>query len=1016
MSTLAETSIKRPVFATVMNIMLVLIGIVCFDRLPVREYPNIDTPVVTVETKYVGASAEIMETQVTKPLEDELSGIEGVDFIRSVNRAESSQVTVQFRLTRNPDAAANDVRDRVSRSRGRLPDDVEEPIVARVEADASPMMWVNLNSEVHNQLEVSEVADLLVQDRLAILDGVARVNVFAARKLSMRIWLDALRLGGYGLTTEDVENALREQNVEIPAGRVESASREFTVLSQTDLNTPEQFAAITLRREENGGIVRLGDVARIVYGAVDERQVARFMGRNSVSLAIVKQSTANPLEISKRVRQSLGDLQKSIPDGMHLDVAYDSSVFINASIKAVFRTIFEATVLVALVTFLFLRSARVTLIPLVTIPVSLIGALALMYAFGFTLNTLTLLSMVIAIGLVVDDAIVVLENTTRHVEKGMAPFEAALTSMREISFAVVAMTITLAAVFAPMAFATGATGRLFIEFALTLSAAVLISGFVALTLAPMLCSKLLHREEQAATGWKARSENTLRAVETGYARWLGKTLSSRRAIYSGAGAVALLAALIFFILPRQLTPAEDRGVLFLSARAPEGSTVGYSDRYMRDIEEIFEAIPEARAHFVAIGFPVIVQSTGVILLKDWSERSRHSTEINESLRSKLSTIPGLLASTSNPPSLGQNTRSLPIDFVIASTSSFEDLSKVANELVAKMQQNPNFITPDSDLKLSMPELKITVDRDKAAALGISVESIGRTLETMLGSRQVTRFKRSGEQYDVLVQIENNGRERPQDINSIHVRAASGEMVPLGNLVTLKESVAPRELNHFNKLRAAKITANLAPGYALGEALDWMKAELEKIDATAIPEYFGQSREFKESSSSLGLIFTLALVFIYLVLAAQFESWLDPLVILLTVPLALFGALLAVWLTGGSLNVYTQIGLIALVGLIAKNGILIVEFANQLQERGANVLEAMQQAALIRLRPILMTTAATILGAVPLALAAGAGAEARAAIGWVVVGGMSVGTLMTLFVVPAFYVLLSVPKHKHAAAL
>lgn len=1016
MSTLAETSIKRPVFATVMNIMLVLIGIVCFDRLPVREYPNIDTPVVTVETKYIGASADIMETQVTKPLEDELSGIEGVDFIRSVNRAESSQVTVQFRLTRDPDAAANDVRDRVSRSRGRLPDDVEEPIVARVEADASPMMWVNLNSEVHNQLEVSEVADLLVQDRLAILDGVARVNIFAARKLSMRVWLDPLRLGGYGLTTEDVENALRAQNVEIPAGRVESASREFTVLSQTDLNTPEQFAAITLRREANGGIVRLGDVARIVYGAVDERQVARFMGRNSVSLAIVKQSTANPLEISKRVRQALVDLQKSIPDGMHLDVAYDTSVFINASIKAVFRTIFEATVLVALVTFLFLRSARVTLIPLVTIPVSLIGALALMYAFGFTLNTLTLLSMVIAIGLVVDDAIVVLENTTRHMEKGMPPFEAALSSMREISFAVVAMTITLAAVFAPMAFATGATGRLFIEFALTLSAAVLISGFVALTLAPMLCSRLLRREERAAVGWKAHSENTLRAVEAGYQRRLAKTLNRRGLVYSGAGVVAVLAAVIFFMLPRQLTPAEDRGILYLSARAPEGSTIGYSDRYIRQVEEVFAGIPEARSRFVAIGFPVIVQTTGVVLLKDWSERSRHSTEINESLRGKLSAIPGLLASTSNPPSLGQNARSLPVDFVIASTSSFEDLSKVANELVAKMQQNPNFITPDSDLKLSMPELKVTVDRDKAAALGISVETIGRTLETMLGSRQVTRFKRSGEQYDVLVQIENSGRERPQEINSIHVRAASGEMVPLGNLVSLQESVAPRELNHFNKLRAAKITANLAPGYALGDALDWMKAELEKIDATAVPEYFGQSREFKESSSSLGLIFTLALVFIYLVLAAQFESWLDPLVILLTVPLALFGALLAVWLTGGSLNVYTQIGLIALVGLIAKNGILIVEFANQLQERGASVLEAVQQAALTRLRPILMTTAATILGAVPLALASGAGAEARAAIGWVVVGGMSVGTLMTLFVVPAFYVLLSVPKHKHAAAL
>jgi multidrug efflux pump len=989
----------------VVNFIILLLGIVSYDRLSVREYPNIDVPVVTVETNYLGASAKIIESQVTKPLEDSLSGIEGIDFIKSISRSEQSQITVQFRLSRDADAAASDVRDRVARARGLLPEEVEEPIVAKVEADAQPIIWLSLNSDTHNPLDVSEAADIIVQDRIQTLPGVASVRLFAERRYSMRVWLDRERLAGYNLTTQDVENALRAQNVEIPAGRIESLKREFTVVSQTDLNTPEQFGNIILRETEAGHLVRFRDIARIAYGPEEERSVARFNNRPAIALGVVKQSVANPLEISKAIRTELPRIQKNLPEGMTLNIAFDSSVFIAQSIRNVFHTIFEAVLLVILTIFFFLRTARATLIPLVTIPISLIGTLFLMYVLGFSVNTLTLLAMVIAIGLVVDDAIVVLENIHRHMETGMDPIHASVKGMREIGFAVVAMTVTLAAVFLPVAFTPGRTGKLFIEFAMTLAGAVMISGITALTLSPMMCSRLLRIDHQVPR-WSARIEGWIRALEAGYTRRLQQAVAARTRVLAFAAATFALCFFLFTNLQSELSPAEDRGVIFVIGIAPEGSTIQYSDFYAKQMEKILQSTPEAAWNFVAVGFPLVTQTFSVLGLKPWNERDRSSREIIAALTPQLFGITGTLNFAINPASLGQNSRSQPVEFVVQTTESYEALDKIVAQLLEKMRANPIFVAPDSDLKLNKPELRVTMDRDKLATLGIEVETVGRTLETMLGGRKVTRFKRGSEQYDVVVKIEDDKRRNPTDLTAIYVRAKSGEMVPLSNIVTLSETVAPRELNHFNKLRAATITANLAPGVGLGQALEFLDTTARSIRSDIQTDVGGQSREFRESSASMAMLFSLALAFIFLVLAAQFESFRDPFIILLTVPLAMAGALLAMTFAGVSLNVYSQIGLVALMGLISKHGIMIVEFANQLQDGGKSKREAIITSCSIRMRPILMTTAATVLGALPLAIAAGAGAESRQAIGWVIVGGMTIGTLFTLFIVPSFYLLIS----------
>jgi multidrug efflux pump len=1016
---LPEISVKRPVLATVMSLLIVLIGVIAFDRLTVREYPKIDSPVVSVRTVYTGASPQVIESQVTQPLEDSISGIEGVKTLKSVSREEVSQITVEFTNDRDPDLAANDVRDRVARARDRLPTEVKEPIIAKVEADAQAIIWLRLFSDRHAALEISDYADRYVADRLKTLPGVSSVIIGGERRYAMRVWLDRERLAAYALTPQDVEDALRRQNVEVPSGRIESSQREFTVLAETDLRTPEQFNQLIIR-EVKGYPVRLRDLGYAELGAADERNILRVNGNPAVGLGIVKQSTANTLAVAQAVKAEVPKLAAALPPGMQIAIAFDTSVFIEKSITSVYRVMAEALALVVLVIFLFLRSVRATLIPFVTIPVSLIGGLFLIWIMGFSINVLTLLGIVLAVGLVVDDAIVVLENIHRHIEDGMTPVEASLAGGREIAFAVVAMTVTLAAVFAPLAFATGNTGRLFLEFALTVAAAVVVSGFVALTLTPMMCSKLLHHE--TAHG---RVYNTLErffdGLASGYENLLRRSLARRGVVVAAFVAVAVAGAALFLTIKSELSPLEDRGFFLGVMSAPEGATKEYTDDYARVWEGIYAEVPEITSYFVVVA-PGLDRPNPVnfalsfVRLKDWEERERKTQQITAALAPKMfAGMPGVLAFPVNPPSLGQNFRNPPVQFVVQG-NSYEELDRRVNALMAQARRSPALANVDSDLKLNKPQLSVEIDREKAAALGIQVETIGRTLETLLGGRQVTRFKREGKQYDVIVKLEDKDRRQPTDLTSIYVRGSRGDITQLSNLVTLTETVAPKELNHFNRLRATIISANVAPGYSLSEAL----AVLDSAAAEVLtPEYQtsldGQSREFRESGKQLYLIFVLALVFIYLVLAAQFESFRGPLVIMLTVPLAMTGALLAIRLTGGTLNVYSQIGLVMLIGLITKNGILIVEFANQLRDRGHERLEALVEACTLRLRPILMTTAATILGAVPLAIATGAGAESRSAIGWVVVGGMAIGTLFTLFVIPVAYTYIVGERRVTAAA-
>ncbi|MFC7301963.1 efflux RND transporter permease subunit [Cognatiluteimonas weifangensis] len=1009
---LSDISIRRPVFATVINLVILLVGIIAYDRLAVRQIPNVDTPVVTVNTVYPGASAQVIESQVTQPIEDALSGVEGVEYMQSVSREQSSQVTIRFNLDRDPDGAASDVRDRVAQARQRLPEEVDEPIIQKQEADAQPIIYLAFSSDRHSQVEIADYAERLVKDRIQQIPGVAQAQVFSST-YAMRVWLQPQRLAGFGLTPADVENALRRQNVEIPAGRVEGDAREFTVLAETDLKTPEQFGNVILG-DVDGYLVRLKDVARIELGSQEERFRARYKGINAVPLAIVKQAVANPLDISEDLKQLLPQIQKTLPQGMRIEVAFDSTIFIKKSIQEVYKTVGEAVLLVVLVIFLFLRNGRATLIPLVTIPVSLIGAFGLMFAFGFTINTLTLLAIVLAIGLVVDDAIVMLENIFRHIEEGMEPFQAALKGSKEIGFAIVAMSLTLAAVYVPLAFSTGRTGKLFVEFALTLAGAVLVSGFTALTLSPMMSSRLLRHESKRGRFYEI-GERVLGGMDRHYKRLLGAALRGKWVVVGVAGAVFALALALFMTLPRELAPQEDQGVIVGFGVAPEGSTVGYTDKYARMMEHALSQAPSVEHYFQIVGFPAVTNTIGFVMLQDWDAREVSAEQVQGQLFPQFMGIPGIMAFPTLPPPLGQSGFGQPVSFVVQTTGTWEQLDATVQKLMAKIAQNPQLTNPDSDLKLNKPQLKIAVDRDKVAAVGSDVATVGHTLETMLGGRNVTRFKMGSEQYDVLVQVEDAARRTPGDLSNIFVKGGDGQMVQLSNLVNVDETVAAKELNHFNKLRSATISAGLAPGYSMGEALTWMENALAEVAPDAQYDLSGQSREFRESASDFAMIFALAIAFIFLVLAAQFESWVDPLVILLAVPLAAFGAFLALRLSGGSWNIYSQIGMVTLVGLIAKHGILIVEFSNQLQGQGRAKFDAVIEAAALRLRPILMTTGAMVLGSLPLAIASGAGAEARNQIGWVIVGGMAIGTVFTLFVVPVMYLLLGRDHRRHAAA-
>ncbi len=997
---ISEICIRRPVFATVLSLIVVLIGLVSYTRLSIREYPRIDTPVVTVSTNYVGASAEVIETQVTKPLEDSIAGIDAIDVISSISRAEQSQITVTFRLEKDPDSAAADVRDRVSRVRARLPRTVDEPVIAKVEADANPIIWLSFSSATRSPLDVSDIVNRVVKPRMQVLPGAADVRINGERRYAMRVWIDRDRLAAYGLTAADVEQAIGQQNIELPAGRVESRLREFTVTARTDLNSVEEFSNIVLK-QASGYPVRIRDIGRVELDASSARSSVRFNGQNALGVGVIRQATANPLTLAQSVRALIPVLNEELAsEDIQVGISYDSTVFIDKSIQAVFMTILEAIILVALVIFFFLRSLRAAIIPLVTIPVSLIGAFTIMLIAGFSVNTLTLLALVLAIGLVVDDAIVVLENIFRHIEEGMKPLAAAFQGSKEIGFAVIAMTLTLAAVYAPVAFTTGRIGRLFVEFALTLAGAVIVSGFVALTLSPMMCSKLLRHEEKHGKVYNW-IERFLESMTMGYRRRLSWTLDRPKLVVGIFVAVAGISGVLFATMKQELSPIEDRGVIFTAISGPDGASLAYTESYTQQIESIARQVPEMERIFVVSGTPTVDQAISFLRTTDWSMRDRSTLEIIKELQPKFMAIPGVLAFPNAPPSLGQSPRDRPVGFVITSSDSYEALGRTAALIVADAAKNPNFLGVDTDLRLAKPEINIRVNRDRAADMGVSVDAIGRAIETMMGGRQVTRFKRGGDQFDVIVQLLADERNTPDDISKIMLRNRAGQMVPLSALVDVQETIAPRQLNHFGQRRAVTISANLAPGYTQGEALAFLEASAQKhLTAGYATDLSGSMREFVRASGSLGVTFALALLFIYLVLAAQFESFKGPIMIMLTVPLSMLGALAALHLTGGTLNVYSQIGLITLVGLITKHGILILEFCNQLQEQGRAIRDAVVEASVLRLRPILMTTGAMVLGALPLALARGAGAESRAQIGWVIVGGMTLGTLLTLFVLPS----------------
>jgi multidrug efflux pump len=1007
---LSEVAIQRPVFATVMSLTILLLGYISFTRLPVREYPETDPPIVSVTTFYRGASPTVVETEITDVLEEQFTTIESVKTITSSSREQGSVITIEFELNRDVDEAANDVRDRVSRVGGQLPREAEDPIVAKVDVNAQPIIWLAVASDQHSTLELSDYADRILKERLQRLPGVGNVFIGGERRYAMRVWLDPLKMAAYELSVQDVEQAIRRENAEIPGGRVEGTAREFAVRTRGELNTPLGFGAIIVAHRGNE-IVRLDQIAQVEVGPEDERTLTRFNGDPAVGLGIVKQKQASTLDVAAAVRASLPELGQLMPAGMRIEMAYDSSEFIQSSVDEVGKTILIALCLVVLVVYVFLKSLRATVIPILAIPVSIVGAFSVAFALGFTINILTLLALVLAIGLVVDDAIVVLENIVRHQEMGKSRRRAAFDGVREIGFAVLATTMALVAVFIPVAFLTGSVGRLFREFGLTLAVAVILSSFVALTLTPVLCSRILRKvDREGPRSWAERSFDN-------FFDWLGRTyratlrFSLRVKPLVILGGVALVAAAIWIFgqLPEELVPTEDRGTAFGIVLAPEGSTLEYTDRYMRMIEDQLLPLPERRGLFTATGLgfggPGRVTNGFIFLdLVDRGQRERKQQDIVAQMFPRLLGIPGVLAFLVNPPALG-NFSSSSVEYVLQA-DSYEELGQAVGTMMAKAGELGYLINLDTDLRLNKPELQIEIDRERASGLGVSVTDIGTTLETFLGGRVVGNFKRGTKQYDVIAQMRPAGRSTPDIIDQIYLRGVGG-LVQLANVVTVTETVAPKELNHFNRVRSATLTANLAPGVGIGQALD----DLDRIWKNDLPpaikrDLGGQSREYRDSKGTLYFMFVLALVFIFLVLSAQFESFVDPLTILLSVPLAVFGALLSLWIFDQSLNIFSRIGLIMLIGLVTKNAILIVEFSNQLRARGREIAEAVVEAASIRLRPILMTSFSTVFGILPIAIGFGAGAESRRPLGIVVVGGVLFSTFLTLLLVPVVYSLLA----------
>ncbi len=1006
---LSDTAIRRPVLASMMSAALVLFGAIGFSRLPVREFPDVDPPVVSVSTVLRGANPRVMESTVTEILEEELSTIPGLRTLTSASSEQVSNITLEFTLDRDIEASAQDVRDKVSRVRGRLPQEIDEPVVSKQDADAQPFFWLALSGENYDLLQLSDIGDRDVKTRLQSLPGVGRAQIAGQRRYSMRVWIDPAELAARGLTTQDVEAAIQSRNVEIPAGRIESQRREFTVRSLGELKTPDEFANLTVS-SRNGQSVKLRDLARVELGPEDDRSLLRFKGTPAVGIGVVRQSKANLIEVADRIRDELPAIQEALPPGVNITVAYDGSVFVRRSIEEAEETLVLAAGLVVFIIFVALRNLRATIIPGLAIPTSIVAAFGLLYFFGFTINNLTLLALILAIGIVVDDAIIVMENAYRHQEElGDDPVTAATNGTREIAFAVIATTVALVAVFSPLAFLQGTTGRLFNEFGIALAGAVVVSSFVALTLTAMLSAKILRVPKQHGRLFNLLEGGFL-GLANAYARSLGWALRHRWYVVTGAVATVMLAFVVFSALKHEFIPPEDRGFFVTVVIAPEGASLEYTDEYQRRAERILARTEDIEMYFGIVAWGGRGSSgsgrvnSGIIFsrLTDWADRKRNVQEVIGEIQPQFFAIPGALVFANQPPAFGFQS---PVQFVVRHPN-FDSLAVGMDRFMARARQIPGLINVDTDLRVNKPELTVNYDRDRAEDIGVPIRDISSSLQSLLGGRRVSTFTRNSKVYDVIVQLDPDERATPSDMRGLYVRGRDGALVKLDAVARIEEGIGPRQLNHFGRVRSFTLSGNLSPGFTLGEALDSLRAAgAEVLPRGSSIALAGESRELEESKSALYFAFVLALVVVFMVLAAQFESLIHPFTVLMAVPLAVTGALVTLLVAGSTINLYSQIGMVLLIGLVTKNSILLVEYANQLKAKGLATVEAVLESGRIRLRPILMTSVATISATMPIALGLGAGSASRRPLGYAIVGGMLFSTVLTLYLVPVVYVLL-----------
>ena len=999
---ISELSIRRPVLATVMTLIILLFGFIGYNSLGVREYPSVDNPIISVSCSYPGANADVIENQITEPLEQNINGIPGIRSLSSVSSQGSSRITVEFELSVDLETAANDVRDKVSRAQRYLPRDCDPPTVSKADADATPILMVTIGSDKRSLLEISEIADLTVKEQLQTIPDVSSVEIWGEKKYSMRMWIDPIKMAGYGITPMDVKNAVDKENVELPSGSIEGTTMELSIRTLGLMHTAEEFNNLIIK-EDNNRIIRFSDIGRAELEARDLKSYMKMNGVPMIGIVVIPQPGANHIDIADEVYKRMEMMKKDLPEDVTYQYSFDNTKFIRASIDEVKSTVYEAFVLVIIIIFLFLRDWRVTLVPCIVIPVSLIGAFFVMYLAGFSINVLSMLAIVLSVGLVVDDAIVMTENIYIRIERGMSPKAAGIEGSKEIFFAVISTTVTLVAVFFPIVFMEGTTGRLFREFSIVVSGSVIISSFAALTFTPMLATKLLVRQEKKSWFYR-KSEPFFDGMNKGYSKLLNAFLNKRSWAWVITGVTLAGIIYLWSAIPSEMAPLEDRSRITIRTTGPEGVTYEYMRDYAEDITATADSImPDAEA----VTTRVWSGSGNIqITLKDLKDRDYSQMEVAEQLSKAVQKKTKARAFVQQQSTFGGRRGGMPVQYVIQATN-IEKLEKVLPVFMAKVYGNPVFQMADVNLKFSKPEARISINRDKANVMGVNTRDIAQTLQYGLSGQRMGYFYMNGKQYEIIGEINRQQRNKPVDLKSIYIRSKNGEMIQMDNLIELTEGIAPPQLYRYNRFVAATVSAGLAEGKTIGEGLDAMDAiAAEVLDDTFRTALTGESKEYRESSSSLMFAFILALVLIYLILAAQFESFKDPFVIMLTVPLAVFGALIFMHFNGQTMNIYSQIGIIMLIGLVAKNGILIVEFANQKQETGIDKMTAIREAALQRLRPILMTSVSTILGLVPLAFATGEGANGRIAMGISVVGGMLISTFLTMFIVPAVYTYIS----------